>query len=68
MEGHKDPSDDKETRVNAVTRLRGLGRHSADLGVLISLEMYEDTYLGGADSSVRLVGAPGCDGGDLCVP
>ena len=55
VQGHKDPAGNKETWGNAVTRLRDLGRHAADVGVLLSLEMYEDTYLGTADSSVRLV-------------
>ena len=44
--GHKDPVGDKETWGKAVTRLRELGRHAAEVGVLLSLEMYEDTYLG----------------------
>ncbi|TDL36864.1 sugar phosphate isomerase/epimerase family protein [Arthrobacter nitrophenolicus] len=55
VEGHKDPSGDKEAWGDAVARLRELGRHAAAVGVLVSLEMYEDTYLGTADSSVRLV-------------
>lgn len=55
VEGHKDPVGDQECWANAVTRLRELGKHAADAGVLLSLEMYEDTYLGTADSSVRLV-------------
>ncbi|CCQ45978.1 xylose isomerase-like TIM barrel family protein [Pseudarthrobacter siccitolerans] len=55
VEGYKDPAGDKEAWNNAVTRLRELGRHAAEVGVLLSLEMYEDTYLGTADSSVRLV-------------
>ena len=55
VEGYKDPVGDKEAWNNAVSRLRGLGRHAAEVGVLLSLEMYEDTYLGTADSSVQLV-------------
>jgi sugar phosphate isomerase/epimerase len=55
VEGHKDPAADKDTWGNAVARLRELGRHAAEVGVLLSLEMYEDTYLGTAESSVRLV-------------
>lgn len=55
VEGYKDPVGDKEAWGNAVARLRELGRHAAEVGVLVSLEMYEDTYLGTADSSVRLV-------------
>ncbi|MFD1210639.1 sugar phosphate isomerase/epimerase family protein [Arthrobacter sp. GCM10027362] len=53
--GHQDPVDDFVTWGNAVSRLRELGRHAAELGLLVSLEMYEDTYLGTADSAVRLV-------------
>lgn len=55
VQGHVDPAGDKEAWGNAVTRLRELGRHAADAGLLLSLEMYEDTYLGTADSSVQLV-------------
>ncbi|WP_066518852.1 sugar phosphate isomerase/epimerase family protein [Curtobacterium ammoniigenes] len=55
VEGHHDPTDDRETWDTAVRRLRELGQHAADVGLLLSLEMYEDTYLGTADSSVRLV-------------
>ncbi|MBD1540193.1 sugar phosphate isomerase/epimerase [Arthrobacter sp. S13_S34] len=55
VEGHKDPEGDREAWGNAVSRLRELGRHAAEVGLLLSLEMYEDTYLGTADSSVRLV-------------
>jgi sugar phosphate isomerase/epimerase len=54
-EGHKDPVGDKEVWGTAVRRLRELGRHGADVGVSVSLEMYEDTYVGTADSAVRLV-------------
>jgi sugar phosphate isomerase/epimerase len=61
VEGHKDPVGDKETWANAVTRLRELGRHAAEAGILLSLEMYEDTYLGTADSSVQLVQDIGLD-------
>jgi sugar phosphate isomerase/epimerase len=55
VEGYKDPEGNKEAWNNAVTRLRELGRHAAEVGVLLSLEMYEDTYLGSADSSVKMV-------------
>ena len=48
-------SVDKETWQLAVERLRDLGRHAASVGVELSLEMYEDTLLGTADSAVRLV-------------
>jgi sugar phosphate isomerase/epimerase len=55
VEGHKDPVGDPETWGKAVSRLRELGRHAASVGVLLSLELYEDTYLGSADSAVQLV-------------
>lgn len=55
VQGHRDPVGDKETWQKAVTRIREVGRHAAELGLLVSLEMYEDTYLGTADSSVQLV-------------
>lgn len=55
VEGHRDPVGDESSWALAVARLRELGRHAADLGLLVSLEMYEDTYLGTADSGVRLV-------------
>lgn len=61
VEGYKDPVGDKEAWGNAVSRLRELGQHAAEAGVLISLEMYEDTYLGTADSSVQLVQDIGLD-------
>lgn len=54
--GARDP-DDPEVWDLAVTRLRQLGRHAADVGLALSLEMYEDTYLGSADDAVRLVEA-----------
>lgn len=55
VQGHTDPAGNTEAWRDAVVRLRALGRHAAELGVLLSLEMYEDTYLGTADSSVKLV-------------
>ena len=42
-------------------RLQELGRHAEELGILMSLEMYEDTFLGTADSAVRLVQDIGMD-------
>jgi len=54
-EGHKDPVGDREVWQEAVRRLRELGRHGGEVGVLVSLEMYEDTYLGTSESAVRLV-------------
>ena len=45
--------DDKSIWDKAVGRIRELGKHAAELGLEVSLEMYEDTYLGSADSAVR---------------
>lgn len=59
--GHRDPVDDPDTWQLAVTRFRELGRHAADVGVLVSLEMYEHTYLGTGSSAVRLVEDIGLD-------
>lgn len=48
-------SPDPEMWQLAVSRFSQLGRHAAEVGVQLSLEMYEDTYLGTADSAVRLL-------------
>jgi sugar phosphate isomerase/epimerase len=61
VEGHHDDPADKETWGKAVARFQELGKHAEELGLLVSLEMYEDTYLGTADSSVRLVEEIGLD-------
>ncbi|WP_029604249.1 sugar phosphate isomerase/epimerase family protein [Kozakia baliensis] len=47
--------DDPGTWKKAVDGIHELGRHAQDVGIGISLEMYEDTYLGTADSAVRFV-------------
>lgn len=54
VEGPKNP-DDKAVWNMAVRRIRELGRHAEDLGIEVSLEMYEDTYLGTSESAVRFV-------------
>ncbi|NYD77505.1 sugar phosphate isomerase/epimerase family protein [Arthrobacter cupressi] len=59
-QGPKDP-DNRETWDTAVGRIRELGKHAADLGLTMSLEMYEDTYLGTADSAVRFIEDVGLD-------
>lgn len=59
--GHRDPIEDPDAWNSAVTRFRELGRHAADVGVLLSLEMYEHTFLGTSSSSVRLVEEIGLD-------
>jgi sugar phosphate isomerase/epimerase len=53
--GHFDPVGDSAVWKQAVSRMRELGAHAAEVGLLLSLEMYEDTYLGTADSAVRLI-------------
>lgn len=58
--GWEDPAD-PEVRALAVQRLRELGRHAAEVGLPMSLEMYEDTYLGTAESAVRLIEEIGLD-------
>ncbi|OIH95605.1 sugar phosphate isomerase/epimerase [Curtobacterium sp. MCBA15_001] len=59
-QGPKDP-DDPEVWAAAVARLRELGEHAASVGLPMALELYEDTYLGIADSAVRLVEEIGLD-------
>lgn len=56
VEGHRDDPADWDL---AVARLGELGRHAAELGLLVSLEMYEDTLLGTGESAARLVEAIG---------
>lgn len=60
-QGPTNDPDDPELWNAAVTRLRELGKHAADVGLKMSLEMYEDTFLGTADSAVRLVQDIGLD-------
>jgi sugar phosphate isomerase/epimerase len=52
--GAKNP-DDPAVWKKGVTRLQELGKHAELVGVDIALEMYEDTYLGTADSAVAMV-------------
>jgi sugar phosphate isomerase/epimerase len=60
-QGEVDAPDDEENWRLAVRRVTELGRHAAELGIELTLEMYEDTYLGTAASSVRLVTEVGLD-------
>lgn len=53
-QGVKNP-DDPEVYRKAVARIRELGKHAEEYGIEVSLEMYEDTYLGTADGAVRFV-------------
>lgn len=48
-------------RAKAVARFRELADHAASVGVAISLEVYEGTYLGDADSSVAFMDELGHD-------
>jgi sugar phosphate isomerase/epimerase len=52
VDGHK---DDPELRPLAVDRIRELGEHAAANGIQLSLEMYEDTYIGTPDDAVSFV-------------
>lgn len=47
--------DDPAIRDLAIARTRELGRHGAELGVQVALEMYEDTWLGTARDAVAFV-------------
>ncbi len=60
-EGAVDPVGDTETWDLAVRRFREIGKRAADLGMLVSLELYEDTYLGTSSSSVRMIEDIGLD-------
>ncbi|WP_010204270.1 sugar phosphate isomerase/epimerase family protein [Salinibacterium sp. PAMC 21357] len=55
------PVDDQDdaTWDLATTRIRELGKHAADLGIAVSLEMYEDTLIGTVDGGLRLVESVG---------
>lgn len=52
VEGHV---DDPVLRDLAVERIRELGDHARANGIELSLEMYEDTYIGTPDEAVRFV-------------
>lgn len=51
-EGHQ---DDPALRDTAIERIRRLGDAAKAQGVQVSLEMYEDTYLGSADEAVSFI-------------
>ncbi|MGJ9494640.1 sugar phosphate isomerase/epimerase family protein [Actinotignum sp. GS-2025a] len=46
---------DPQLRPLAIERVRELARHAGQYGMQISLEMYEDTYVGTHDGAVRFV-------------
>lgn len=52
VEGHHDRP---ERWDDAVTRLRELADHAQSLGIVLSLELYEDTFLGDAQTALRLL-------------
>ncbi len=58
VDGHHDRP---ERWDDAVTRLRELADHAASVGIVLSLEMYEDTFVGDAASSLRLLDDIGSD-------
>jgi sugar phosphate isomerase/epimerase len=60
-QGSRDP-DDPDVWDLAVRSVRELGRHCAEVGLPMALEMYEDTYLGTAASAVRFVEDVGLEG------
>ena len=47
--------ENPEHAAQMLTRIRELGRHAAEVGLEVSLEMYEDTYIGTADGAVKFV-------------
>jgi len=52
VDGHK---DDPALRDLAIERIRDLGDHAGRLGIQLSLEMYEDTFVGTADDAVAFL-------------
>ena len=64
-EGAED-EETPENRDKAAARFRELGEYAAERGVSVSLEMYEGTFLGTADSSVQLVTAVDLPNVGLC--
>ncbi|WP_319532725.1 sugar phosphate isomerase/epimerase family protein [uncultured Cohaesibacter sp.] len=54
VDGVKNP-DDPAVYAKAVARIQELGRHAAEQKIEVSLEMYEDTYIGTADGAVQFI-------------
>jgi len=54
VDGSHNPAD-PAIRDKAVTRMRELGKHAEEAGIEISIEMYEDTYVGTADEAVQFI-------------
>ncbi|GHS84779.1 xylose isomerase [Actinomycetota bacterium] len=63
--GAEDPQDDA-VRSLAVQRFREVGEKAASVGVQVSLEMYEGTYLGTSQGAVELVQDIGLPNVGLC--
>ena len=53
--GPVDDADDPALWALAVERRRALCKHATDLGVQLSLELYEDTLIGSGEQTARLV-------------
>ncbi len=53
VDGHV---DDPALRDLAIERVRELGDHAQANGIQVSLEMYEDTYIGTPDEAVAFIG------------
>ena len=54
VDGYKDP-DDAQVRAQAASLIRELADHAKQNGQEITLEMYEDTYVGTCDSAVAFL-------------
>lgn len=54
VDGYKD-SDDPVIYNKAVKRIRELAEHAQSIGVQITLEMYEDTYLGSSAKALQFL-------------
>lgn len=54
VRGARSP-DDRAIWKMAAARYRELADHAAEVGILISLELYEGTYLGSADAAVEFL-------------
>jgi sugar phosphate isomerase/epimerase len=62
--GTQKPAD-PSVQALAVARYRELAEHAQQVGLEISLEMYEDTYLGSADEAVAFIEEIGHDAAGL---
>ena len=54
IEGRTNP-DNKDLWVKAVSHFQEIADHARDVGIAISLELYEGTYLGDCDSAVAFL-------------